>query len=75
MEFLEGRETLREDSSIWNKIFRGSRVEEIVLPSTLRELPPDVFRDCGSLRVVRVARACPLDVGRFVREGVEVQLQ
>ena len=75
MEFLEGRETLGEDSGVWNKILRDSRVEEIVLPSTLREMSPDVFRDCGSLKTVRVARACPLDVGGFVREGVEVQLQ
>ena len=74
IEFLEGRETLGEKPGVWNKLFRDSKVEEIMLPSTLRELPPDVFRDCKNLKVVWVARGCPLDVRKFVGEGVEVRL-
>ena len=72
MEFLEGREALGEDHGLWNKLFRNSGVEEIVLPGTLREMPSDVFRKCDRLRVVRVAEGCPLDIRKFVGESVEV---
>ena len=43
-----------------------------MLPSTLREVPQDIFKDCGSLRVVRVAKGCPLDIEKYVGENVKV---
>lgn len=73
--FLEGRKTLGgngEDASVWNKIFRDSRAEGVVLPGTLAEIPQDIFEDCADLRVVRVAEGCPLDVEKYVGEDVEV---
>ena len=60
-KFVDGRETFGEDAGIWNGPFRSCGVEEIVLPSTLREMPPGIFKDCKSLRVVRV--------GDFVGSG------
>ena len=73
--FLEGREVLgrdEEDAGVWNKAFRDGKVEEIALPSTLREMFSEIFRDCDSLKIVRVARSCPIDVGKFVGGKVEV---
>ena len=78
IEFMEGREVLGkdvEDTSVWNGIFRECRVEEIILPGTLREMSPNIFRDCDSLKTVRVAKGCSLDIRKFVGENVEVQLQ
>lgn len=75
IKFLEGREVLgrdEEDAGVWNKVFRDGKVEEIALPSTLREMSSEIFRDCGSLKIVRVARGCPIDVGKFVDRKVEV---
>ena len=75
IKFMEGKEVLgkdEEDAGVWNKVFRDGKVEEIVLPSTLREMSPEIFRDCGSLKIVRVARDCPIDVGKFVSGKVEV---
>ena len=73
IEFLEGRQTLQQDSDIWNKIFRNSKVEEIVLPKTLKEMSPDIFKCCDSLKIVRVAKGCPINVKKFVKSGVDVQ--
>ena len=47
----------------------------MALLSAQWEISPNVFRDCDSLRVVRVAEGCPLDIRKFVGESVEVQLQ
>ena len=76
VEFLEGRETLgmgEEGSDVWNALFRDCGVEEVVLPSTLRELHPDIFRDCKRLRTVRVARGCAVKVRKFVGFLVRVR--
>lgn len=59
--FVDGREMLVEDAGIWNGPFWSCGVEKIVLPSTLREMPPGIFKGCGSLRVVRA--------GDFVGNG------
>ena len=75
---MEGREALgkdEEDIGIWNETFRVCGVEEIILPGTLREMSPDIFKNCNSLKTVRVAKGCSLDIRKFVGENVEVQLQ
>ena len=74
-EFLEGKTTFGRDrgaASFWNGVFRKFKADEVVLPSTLAEMPTDIFEGCADLRVVRVAEGCPLDIGRFVGENVEV---
>ena len=75
VRFLEGREALgmgEEGSGIWNALFKDCGVEEVVLPSTLREVSPDIFRGCKSLKLVRVAKSCPLDIKKYVRKDVVV---
>lgn len=75
VEFLEGTEVLGKDEKyfdVWSKLFRDSRVKEVVLPSTLREMHPDMFKDCSALKIVWVAKGCPLNVKSFVGSGVEV---
>ena len=52
---------------------KGSGVQEVVLPGTLRQISPDMFKGCDSLRVVRVARGYPLDVRKFVDSRVKVR--
>ena len=76
IEFLEGRTLLwadRQDSGGWNRAFRDSRAEEVVLPGTLREISPNVFRGCKNLRVVRMAEGSEVDVARLVDSSVEVR--
>ena len=73
---MEGREVLgqnREDAGIWNKILRGCGVKEVVLPSTLREMSPDVLRDCEDLKTVWVAKGCKVKVKDFVSHSVRVK--
>lgn len=74
VEFPEGIESLGRDdksSDSWGELFKGSGVKEVVLPSTLREMSPNIFKDCGSLKTVWVAKGCKLNirllVGFFVR--------
>ena len=45
--FLEGRAALRtkSNSNVWNRLFLESRVRELILPSTLKEISPDIFND------------------------------
>ena len=38
--------------------FRGSGIEEIVLPGTLREICGRAFESCSSLRTVHVEDGC-----------------
>ena len=76
VEFAEGLEALggcENDSDQCGWLFKGSGVQEVVLPSTLRQMSPDIFKGCDSLRVVRVARGCPLDVRKFVGSRVKVR--
>ena len=76
VEFAEGLEALggcEDDSDQCGWLFKGSGVQEVVLPSTLREMSPDMFNGCDSLRVVRVARGCALDVRKFVGSRVKVR--
>ena len=73
---MEGREVLgqnKEDAGIWNKMLRYCGVKEVVLPSTLREMSPDVFRDCESLKTVWVAEGCRIEVKDLVSRSVRVK--
>ena len=76
VEFREGRETLgmgEEGSDVWNALFRDCGVEEVVLPSTLREISPDIFKGCKSLKIVRVAKGCAVNVRKLVGFFVKVR--
>ena len=74
VEFMEGREALgTADTGVWNTIFQDCGIEEVVLPSTLREISPRVFVDCDALRTVLVARGCRARVRKLVGKGVKVQ--
>ena len=76
IEFLEGRETFREneeDVKNWNQFFRETEVEEITLPSTLREISPAIFDGCDSLKTVWVAKGYKAKVKKFVGTNVEVR--
>ena len=53
--------------------FMKSGLEEVELPNTLKEIQQDVFRECGSLRVVWVEQGCLLDVSQLVGNGIEVR--
>ena len=45
----------------------------MVLPSTLREMSPDVLRDCEDLKTVWVAKGCRIEVKDFVNRSVRVK--
>lgn len=75
IKFLEGREKLgenEEETSIWNKIFRDCGVEEITLPGTLKEMSPDLFKDCYNLKTVGAVRGCKVKIKKFVGDSVKV---
>ena len=44
----------------------------MVLPSTLKKMTPDMFKDYGSLKTVWVAKGCKVDVKKFVGSSVTV---
>ena len=74
VEFLEGRVALGTvDAGVWNAIFRECGVEEILLPSTLYEIGPNLFVNCDSLRTIRVAKGCKVQVKQLVGEDVKVR--
>ena len=76
VEFPEGMESLgggQESSDAWSRLFKDSEVREVALPSTLREMSPRVFKGCDSLRTVRVAKDCPVDVEGHVGNRVKVK--
>lgn len=50
-------------------------MEEVVFPSTLREVRSDIFKGCGSLKIVRVAQGCTVNIQKLVDISVKVQLQ
>ena len=58
---------------IGEQCFYGSGVEEIVLPSTLREINEYVFWLCPKLRTVWIEDGCALDVWKYVGQNVEVR--
>lgn len=58
---------------IGKECFEGSGIEEITLPSTLKEIGEDTFDCCFDLRTVWVGKDCTLDVRKYVEDGVEVR--
>lgn len=59
IEFLEGRVSLgrnERDTGAWNRLFWESRIGKVVLPSTMREVSLDVFRNCANLKVLTMAK-------------------
>ena len=66
VEIAEGTERIEYEC------FRGSRLEEITLPSTLKEMGSDVFRDCSDLETVWVEEGCALDVREHVADSVVI---
>ena len=76
VEFSEGIKALGSDQlweEHWSELFRESGVEEVILPSTLREMRPDIFKGCSSLKTVRVAKGCRVKVKKFVEKDVKVR--
>ena len=43
---------------IGNECFRGSGIEEVTLPGTLREIGTGVFYECDNLRMIYVEDGC-----------------
>ena len=75
VEFMEGRETLgkdKENSSGWNTLLRNKGIKVIVLPKTLRQISPNIFAGCDSLRTVQVGKGCPVDIKNLVGGTVNV---
>ena len=75
MEFPEGIESLGKgdlSSDSWNRIFEGSGVEEVTLPSTLRHMSLHIFDGCCALRTVWMRDGCLVDVENFVGRNVRV---
>ena len=57
---------------IGEKCFSGSCIEEIVLPSTLKDVGEDIFTKCHSLRAVWVGEGCTLDIAKCVEHSVAI---
>ena len=55
--------------------FSHSGVEEVTLPSTLRDINQSVFDDCDTLRVIWVKDDWKFESYWFAKESVEVRLQ
>ena len=76
VEFAEGAESLGKDDENpgdWWRLFSFCLVEEVVLPSMLREISPNIFKNSGSLKTIRVAKDCSVCVESLVGSGVEVR--
>lgn len=56
----------------YDGIFGRSSLEEIVLPSTLKEISGPVFRDCDKLRIAWVEEGCTADFQKSVEDYVTV---
>ena len=54
MTFAEGGKLER----IWGHCFYSSGIEGIKLPSTLKEIGMDAFRDCDNLKTIYVEDGC-----------------
>lgn len=71
LEIPSGVEHLGEEcfgDRIW-----CSRLEEITLPRTLREVRGAVFEWCSRLRVVRMERGCGIDARKYVPHSARVR--
>lgn len=57
---------------IGEKCFSESALEEIAIPSTLREIRDSAFDDCSHLRIVWVKEGCAANVRKCVGKSVVV---
>lgn len=62
IELMEGWETFGKNQGVWNKIFRDGKIEEIVFPSTLKDMPPDLFMNCTHLKTVRAPEGYDINI-------------
>lgn len=53
--------------------FWNSGIEEITLPSTVKEIGENTLGRCRNLKVVWVEKGCALNIGKHVASGVEVK--
>ena len=74
----EGLETLKEHydpiHNCYHGIFQDSEVEEITLPSTMKEIGQMTLADCSSLRTVYVKSGCQADLSHVTSSVKIVQL-
>ena len=76
VEFLESRAapgTLNTDTTVWNTIFRECGVQTAVLPKTMQNMAPDIFKGCSDLQTVLVGRGCKVKAKKFVEKGMKVK--
>ena len=52
----DGLETLSDRYSV--EVFENSKIEEITLPSTLRKIDSNAFKQCENLRTIYVKSGC-----------------
>ena len=57
---------------IGNNCFCCSSIEEVTLPSTLKEIDNDAFCSCSGLKIVWVGEDCAVDVRKYVDDSVTV---
>lgn len=57
----EGLERLSDHGSKCG-IFQRSGIEELMLPSTLREISELTFSECTNLKIVWIEQGSPIDV-------------
>ena len=57
---------------IGKECFSSIEIEEITLPSTLKEIGEGAFYNCNSLRTVWVEEGCTLYIKKYVRRNVNV---
>ena len=72
-ENLKGVEILKGVEYIGINCFSSSRIEEITLPDTLREINEDALKYCWSLKTVWAEEGCALDVRKYAKNGIEVR--
>lgn len=53
-------------------VFQESGLEEITLPSTLKEIGDNAFRDCDNLRVILVENGCSVYIKNKAKDSAEV---
>ena len=72
-ENLKSVEISRGVEYIGKECLKGSGVEEITLPSTLKEIEEDAFYNCENLKTVWIEEGCTLNVKKYVGDNVEVK--
>ena len=67
-----GQGTVSEDDDSFQGVFESSGLEEVALPSTLRQIGPCAFRGCDNLRSVVLPEGLErIDYRAFFRSGLE----